>query len=174
MASKLDRFDRQLLNLVQRDASRTAESLAGEVPLSPSAIARRLRRLTRGGVIHRTVSLLTPEIGDHRLRALVTLELSDHGNREANKALGERLSAASVVQFFYETAGSIDLIIMLDCADMREFNVAMRDLITRDPTVHRFQTHFIKREFKFAPFVDLLVEEKGAATTAATPSHSVS
>jgi DNA-binding Lrp family transcriptional regulator len=47
----LDRFDRQLLNLVQRDDSRTADSLAEEVPLSPSAIARRLRRLRGGGWI---------------------------------------------------------------------------------------------------------------------------
>ena len=37
----LDRFDLQLLNLVQRDDSRTADSLASDVPLSPSAIARR-------------------------------------------------------------------------------------------------------------------------------------
>ena len=41
----MDRFDRLLLNLLQRDAGRTAESLAEDVPLSPSAIARRLRRL---------------------------------------------------------------------------------------------------------------------------------
>jgi len=170
MSSKLDKFDRQLLNLMQADASRTAESLAREVPLSPSAIARRLRRLAKSGVINRTVALLSPEIGDNRLRVIVTLELSDHGNRDANKALGERLSAARVVQFFYETAGTVDLVLMLDCADMREFNTAMRDLITHDPTVHRYQSHFIKREFKFAPFVDLLAEEKGAATIAATPS----
>src|SRR5690348_18422992 len=44
-AGMLDSFDRQLLNLVQRDDSRTADSIAEEVPLSPSAIARRLRRL---------------------------------------------------------------------------------------------------------------------------------
>ena len=43
----LDRFDLALLNQFQRDASQTAEQLSKTVPLSPSAIARRLRRLRR-------------------------------------------------------------------------------------------------------------------------------
>ena len=42
---ELDRFDRQLLNLVQADSGQTAERLAEQVELSPSAIQRRLRRL---------------------------------------------------------------------------------------------------------------------------------
>ena len=37
----LDRFDRQLLNLVQQDAALTAGQLAERVSLSPSAIQRR-------------------------------------------------------------------------------------------------------------------------------------
>ena len=40
---ELDRFDRQLLNLVQADSAQTAERLAEQVELSPSAIQRRLR-----------------------------------------------------------------------------------------------------------------------------------
>jgi Lrp/AsnC family leucine-responsive transcriptional regulator len=46
-----DAFDLQLLNLVQRDDSRTAESLAAHVPRSPSAIARRLRRLCQANYL---------------------------------------------------------------------------------------------------------------------------
>ena len=56
----LDRFDLALLNAAQADDSRTADSLAEEVPLSPSAIARRLRRLRSEGWIERTIALLSP------------------------------------------------------------------------------------------------------------------
>jgi DNA-binding Lrp family transcriptional regulator len=45
----LDSFDLALLNLAQRDDSRTADQLAARVPLSPSAIARRRRRLRARG-----------------------------------------------------------------------------------------------------------------------------
>jgi Lrp/AsnC family leucine-responsive transcriptional regulator len=47
---ELDRFDRQLLKLVQEDAGQTAERLADQVQLSPSAIQRRLRRMREEGV----------------------------------------------------------------------------------------------------------------------------
>jgi len=45
----IDNFDCQLLDEAQRDADRTAEELAERVALSPSAIARRLRRLRSEG-----------------------------------------------------------------------------------------------------------------------------
>src|SRR5215210_5571371 len=66
----LDRFDRLLLNLVQFDSGRTADSLARDLPLSPSAIARRLRRHRRDGIIHRTISLLSPKLAQDRLRVI--------------------------------------------------------------------------------------------------------
>ena len=56
----LDRFDRQLLRLVQQDAAQTAEQLAEQVSLSPSAIQRRLKRLREQGVIVRQIAVLDP------------------------------------------------------------------------------------------------------------------
>ena len=73
----LDRFDLTLLNLVQRDDSQTADQLAASVALSPSAIARRLRRLRAEGWIARTIALLTEKLTEHRLRALVFIELAE-------------------------------------------------------------------------------------------------
>ncbi|MDC7694215.1 AsnC family transcriptional regulator [Asticcacaulis sp. DXS10W] len=48
---QLDAFDRQPLNLVQEGTDRTADSLAEDIALSPSAIQRRLRRLKETAVI---------------------------------------------------------------------------------------------------------------------------
>jgi DNA-binding Lrp family transcriptional regulator len=59
---ELDRFDRQLLNLVQADSAQTAERLAEQVELSPSAIQRRLRRLRDEGVIVRECAILDPSV----------------------------------------------------------------------------------------------------------------
>ena len=59
---ELDRFDRQLLNLVQADSAQTAERLAEQVELSPSASQRRLRRLRDEGVIERECAILNPSV----------------------------------------------------------------------------------------------------------------
>ncbi|GAB1584560.1 hypothetical protein PPNSA23_45030 [Phyllobacterium phragmitis] len=70
----MDRIDRKLLNLLQRDASRTNADMADEVGLSPSSCLRRIRRLRRTGVIQRIVAILNPATIGRPLRALVTVE----------------------------------------------------------------------------------------------------
>ena len=73
-----DSFDLKLLNAMQEDADRTTEQLAELVALSPSAIARRLRRLREMGAIASTVALLHASIVDRRLRAVIRLQLHEH------------------------------------------------------------------------------------------------
>jgi Lrp/AsnC family leucine-responsive transcriptional regulator len=151
----LDRFDIALLNLVQRDDGRTAESLADEVALSPSAIARRLRRLRAEGVIARTIALLSPRFTERRLRALVLIQLSEHADLRGKNALEKRLIGSPAVQFCYEIAGPHDIVALFDCESMSAFNDAADELLVSSPTVRRYETHFVKREVKFAPFVEL-------------------
>ena len=151
----LDRFDLKLLSLVQRDDGRTADSLAQEVPLSASAIARRLRRLRSDGWIARTIALLSPRLTQSRLRAIVLIQLGEHCNTQGKAMLERRLNASDEVQFCYEIAGPHDLIALFDCADMAEFNGAANDLLASSSAVRRYESHFVKREVKFAPFVEL-------------------
>jgi DNA-binding Lrp family transcriptional regulator len=151
----LDRFDLALLNQVQRDDSKTADELARTVPLSPSAIARRLRRLRSEGWIARTIALVSARLNERRLRALVFIELAEHADLQGKAALEARLRAHDEVQFCYETTGECDLLALFDCANMGEFNLLCDELLVADSTVRRYETSFVKREVKFAPFVQL-------------------
>lgn len=151
----LDQFDLALLNLVQRDDGQTADALAQSVPLSPSAIARRLRRLRSDGIIARTIALLSQRLTERRLRAIVLIQLSEHADLKGKDALEKRLVASPNVQFCYEIAGPHDIIALFDCDNMAAFNDAANELLVSSPTVRRYETHFVKREVKFAPFVEL-------------------
>ena len=151
----LDEFDRALLNAVQQDDSRTADQLAEHVALSPSAIARRMRRLRGEGWIARTIALLAPRLLEHRLRALVLVQLNEHADLKGKAALEQRLNAASCVQFCYEITGPHDIMALFDCEDMSAFNRACDEILVSSPTVRRYETQFVKREVKFAPFVEL-------------------
>ncbi len=151
----LDRFDIALLNIAQRDDSKTAQELAAQVPLSPSAIARRLRRLRRDGWIGRTIALLSPRLIESRLRALVMLQLSEHADQRGKSALLKRIIDAPQIQFCFELAGTFDLLLLFDCTNMGEFNELAEAVLVADSTVRRYETSFIKRDVKFAPFVEL-------------------
>ncbi|HET8750810.1 MAG TPA: Lrp/AsnC family transcriptional regulator [Sphingomicrobium sp.] len=155
LAVVLDSFDLALLNRVQRDDSQTADELARTVPLSPSAIARRLRRLRADGWIARTIALVSERLTGQRLRALVFIELAEHADLDGKAALERRLRARDEVQFCYETTGECDLLALIDCANMAEFNALCDELLVADSTVRRYETSFVKREVKFAPFVAL-------------------
>jgi len=151
----LDGFDLALLNLVQADDSRTADSLARDLPLSPSAIARRLRRLRSKGWIARTIAVLSPQLTSRRLRALVLVQLAEHADQRGKQALVDRIRATPQIQFCYEIAGAYDLVALFDCLHMDEFTEVAESVLVSDPTVRRYETSFVKRELKFAPFVEL-------------------
>ena len=156
----MDRFDRMLLNLLQLDSARTADSLARDVPLSPSAISRRLRRLHSRGLIAKSIAFLSPAVVRDRLRAIVTLQLEDHGKLESFGELRRALTQTDAIQWFYETAGSTDWVFLIDCANMAEFNDLMRDLILENSVVLRHECHFVLDEFKHRPFVDMLGQQR--------------
>jgi DNA-binding Lrp family transcriptional regulator len=158
MNMALDRFDHQLLELLQRDDLRTADSLARDVPLSPSAIARRLRRLRTDGSIARTIAVLGPEITSRRLRATVTLQLNEHADLAGKSALVARIRVVPQVQFCYELAGTTDMLLLFDCANMAEFTALAEAVLVADDTVRRYETSFVKQELKFEPFVCLKSE----------------
>ncbi|ODP38066.1 hypothetical protein BFL28_15680 [Sphingomonas turrisvirgatae] len=145
---KLDRFDAQLLNLLQQDALATAETLAASVPLSASAITRRVRRLRSEGWIAADVALLAPRLTARRLRALVTVQVHEHDETRGIAALRERLAAADEVQMILDIAGADDLAVLVCARDMGHYNELAERLFQNNPAVRRYQTSFVKRVHK--------------------------
>ena len=71
----LDKFDLDLLKLVQSDASASAEALGAAVGLSGSAVLRRLRQLRETGIINREIAIVATDKLGPRLRIIANVEL---------------------------------------------------------------------------------------------------
>jgi Lrp/AsnC family leucine-responsive transcriptional regulator len=143
----MDRIDRKLLNLLQRDASRTNAAMADEVGLSPSSCLRRIRRLDQTGVIDRIVAILNPARTGRMLKALVTVELKLHGEQYMRQFLDLAIREHAVAQA-YAVTGDVDVVLMLQLRDMEEFD-ALCDRLFRDQTnVARFVTMMVIRTAK--------------------------
>ena len=155
MARKLDRFDIALLNLLQADTLATAEALAREVPLSPSAIARRVRGLREEGLIAADIAILAPEMTAGRLRALVQVQVHEHAEEKGIAALRARLAAAPEVQLLANVAGTFDLLVLVVTRNMATFNAFAEAHFAADPAVRRYETGFVKAEIKNRPIVPL-------------------
>ncbi|MBV8687102.1 MAG: Lrp/AsnC family transcriptional regulator [Alphaproteobacteria bacterium] len=155
MARKLDGFDIALLNLLQADNLATAERLARAVPLSPSAIARRVRSLREDGMIAADMAVLAPELAADRLRAMVQVQVHEHAEEKGIAALRARLAAAPEVQLLLNVAGAVDLMVLVVTRSMREFNAFADRHFAADPAVRRYETSFVKAEIKNRPVVRL-------------------
>lgn len=146
MAARLDRLDRQLLACLQADNLQTADRLAEQIGRSPSAIARRLRRLRATGAVAADVSLISEEAAGHPLSAVVHLQLERHAPHEGD-ALRRRLIASANVQLCLDISGAFDLLLLVVATDMDAYN-AFAARMLEQPPVRRFETSFVKRRVK--------------------------
>lgn len=144
----LDAFDVRLLDLLQLDALMTAEALAAQVPLSASAITRRVRRLRSEGWIERDVAIVSRRLSDARLRAMVLVTVQEHAEERGLAALRARLVADPCVQLLLDVAGAHDLAVLVSARDMADFNAITARLFECEPAVRRYDTHFVKRVHK--------------------------
>jgi Lrp/AsnC family transcriptional regulator, leucine-responsive regulatory protein len=156
VAVTLDTLDLRILDRLQRDALLTADALAEDLPLSASAIARRIRRLRDGGAIAGDVSVLADDIG-RSLSALVHVQFDRHA-LSAIQALHRRLVASPQVQMVLEVAGTFDIVLLVTVADMDAFNAFTDTLLAADPVVRRYETSFVKRRRKFTTARPLAAE----------------
>ncbi|ATY32788.1 Lrp/AsnC family transcriptional regulator [Sphingomonas psychrotolerans] len=136
----LDTFDRKLLTLVQRDASRGADALAAEVGLSPSAVLRRLKRLREDGVIVATAAILDPlKVGKPNF-FLAALEI-ERERPEHIARLRQWLAAEEWVQQIYYVTGTADFVLVVVAPDVGAYDALMSRLMADNPNVRRFTTN---------------------------------
>lgn len=136
----LDRFDRQLLNLVQEDAGRTAEQLAEQVALSPSAIQRRLRRMREEGVIVRQTAIVDPQRVGRPTFFIVSLQV-ERERPELLSQLRKWLAAQEHVQQAFYVTGEADFVLVVSAPDTETYDALMGRLVAENPNVSKFITN---------------------------------
>lgn len=148
MSASRDNIDIRILELLQQNALLTADELAAQLPLSPSAIARRIRRLRETGVIVGDVAVVSDSVGPF-LSAFVHIQLDRHA-LAAVEALRRRLTASPFVQLFMEVSGTFDVVLLVTVPDMDGFNEFADAQLAGDPVVRRYESSFVKRKRKFS------------------------
>jgi Lrp/AsnC family leucine-responsive transcriptional regulator len=144
---KLDALDLNLLACLQEDNQLTADLLAEKVGRSPSAVARRLRRLRSTGAIAADVALVSEQAVGHPLSAIIHIQLERHALNEV-EGFKRQLVACENVQFCLEISGAFDILLLVVVPDMTAFNDFADDLLAGQRGVRRYETSFVKRRLK--------------------------
>jgi len=147
MRHSLDALDHRLLAAMQENNLLTADQLAERVGRSPSAIARRLRRLRESGAIAADISVLSDVAAGHPLSAIVHIQLERHAPQEGDR-LRRRLVASPNVQLLLDIAGTFDILALVVARDMAAYNEFADATLAEHPAVRRFETSFVKKRVK--------------------------
>lgn len=137
---KLDRFDRHLLNLAQEDSERTAQQIAESVPLSISAIQRRLRRLRQIGVIQRHCAVIDPAMVGHPTFFVVSLQV-ERERPELLTALRRWVAEEPQVQQAFYVTGESDFVLIVTASNTESYDALMARMMQENPNVRRFTTN---------------------------------
>lgn len=152
MPRKLDSFDRQLLEWVQRDATTPTERLADAVNLSVSAVQRRLKRMRKAGTIRKDVAVVDPEAVGRPLKFIATLEI-EREHKELLQELQRWVQAEDAVQQAFYVTGDVDIVLVITACDMEEYDRLTQKLLEDNRNVRRMTTHVMLQEYKSTLFV---------------------
>mgnify|MGYP000373608514 CR=1 FL=1 len=88
----LDRFDLEILRILQEDCALPQRRIAERVNLSAPAVQRRLRRLQKSGVIQRQVALVAPERVGRPITIIVHVAVNNE-HKNLHEAIKKRFSS---------------------------------------------------------------------------------
>ncbi len=135
-AMKLDKYDKLILDALQKDGRISNVQLAGLVSLSESACLRRVRALEESGMIDRYAALVSqPKVG---LSGNVFVHIGLHREEESELAAFEQaVRNIPEVMECYLMTGEFDYLLRVVVSDMADFERLHRDALTRLPGVAR-------------------------------------
>jgi Lrp/AsnC family transcriptional regulator, leucine-responsive regulatory protein len=146
-AATLNRTDRKLLELLQKDGRLTNLELASRVNLSPSACLRRVRALERAGVIRRYVALLEPRKVGLGLMGFVTVKLEKRG-RMPTDAFARAVKDWPEVMACHSLTGEMDYLVRVQVEDLDHFSRFVMESLLKHPGVIDVKSSFVLEEIK--------------------------
>lgn len=143
----LDKTDRLLLNLLQKNNRLSAETLADRVGSSRSSVQRRIKRLRDDGVIEADLSVLSSKILNNRVQAIVDVKLESVRGELLDKFRQSMLELDVVQQCYYVT-GEVDFIVILCLDNMQEYDQITRKYFADAPNIRRYHSSIVSDRVK--------------------------
>lgn len=124
----MDKLDRKILELLQKDADLTAAEIADRVGLSKAPCWRRIQRLRETGVIRRTVALLDAQALNVGTTVFVTIKAPSH-----SAGWFERFSKVvrelPEVTELHRMSGDVDYLLRVVVPDIAGYDAVYKRLI---------------------------------------------
>ena len=142
--AEVDRTDRAILRLLQRDASLSNVALAAKVHLSPPSCLRRVERLKRLGFIDGVVARLNPQAVGAGMLVMIGVVL-DRSTPESFSAFEKAAAKISGCMECHVVTGEFDYFMLIRTRDSESFNRLHAEQLLYLPGVRQVRSFMVLR-----------------------------
>ncbi len=130
MAVQLDKLDREILKVLQADASLSMEEIATKTGSSKTPVWNRIRKLKANGVITKQTVILSPEALGLEACFFVLVRTSEHEADWQQAFLKALLERPEVLEA-HRLAGDIDYILKVRVSNSKAYDTFYQALISQ-------------------------------------------
>ena len=124
----MDKIDRKILDLLQKDGALTAADVADRVGLSKAPCWRRIQRLQAEGVIKQTVALLDARKMNVGTTVFVTIKTANHSEAWFEKFVRAVQDIPEVTEI-HRMSGEVDYLMRVVVPDIDGYDAVYKRLI---------------------------------------------
>lgn len=143
---ELDRYDREILAILQREGRLSNQDLADRIGLSPSPCLRRVRTLEEAGLISGYRALLDAKKLGLSLMALIGISMDQHTPERFANLEATISDIPEVLECLLITGQQSDYLLKVVVRDMDAYQELLLNKITRIQGVTGVHTSFVLRK----------------------------
>jgi len=144
---KLDKFDREILRELQKDATVSMAELSQRVGLSHTPCWRRVKRMEADGIIKQKVTLLDNKKLNLGVSVFIYVTLKNHDGDSLTDFENAVQSIDEIVEC-HTTSGDKDYLLKVIVASIEEYEHLLKSKLTHLPLVDHLSSTFALKQVK--------------------------
>jgi Lrp/AsnC family leucine-responsive transcriptional regulator len=139
-AVKIDRFDQEILRILQENCKISNTALAKKIGLTPPATLERVKKLEKEGFILGYQAILNKKKLGKGLACLIALDLEHHNKRKVFESVEESLKKVAEIENIYLVTGRYDYLIKVNLRDVEELREFVVKKLTKIEFIDKVET----------------------------------
>ena len=153
---KLDRIDRMILDILQKQGRIAISELAAMVNLSTTPCSERVKRLERDGIIMGYHARLSPELLDKRLLVFLEIKLSAKSGDVFEQVARDLADIPEVLEC-HLISGEFDYLVKARLKEMSAYRKLLGNILKKLPASASSHSYVVMEEVKESSYLDLNV-----------------
>lgn len=149
----MDKLDRAILNILQKDCTRPVGDIAEQIGLGNTACWRRIQKLEESGIIRARVALLDGKKLNVGVIVFVSIKTTQH-NSDWIEGFHRAVSSIEEVVEVYRMAGDTDYLLRVAVPDVAAYDTVYKQLICV-PGLSDISSSFSMEQIKYSTSLPL-------------------